>query len=468
MSAVHTPSKPSAVAAPNAKAAMRFRNLALAVLSALAALALIGCAPLAPRPSVDTADALASALPQSAPAEFDSLGRAAALADDGGELDSAAVTRRVLLRHPQLAAARARLEGAELDAWLIDQPAQPMLRLMPMLSEGRFRLEALLMQPLAEWLSRDLRTRLSQVEAERASAELIDQVLGAVIEAQRAFHAAIVAEHHAGLQTERVALAQQQLDLIEARLRSGETDAAALIESRAGVARERAQAARSMSMRVDARAALAAALGESSAAELRIPMQLPPLLQVLPPQPAQAIESGLREASPEIRSARLRVESAELRGLLLDHWSSRWMPRAGVAGMRGGDMSEARLELEVALPLWGRPDLEVDRAGASAREASALREAAERARALAAERALEALQPAQQELRAARAADAEAGRQYRLARALLSRGEGRIEAAWAARIAQLDAERETIEAESRLLGEALALQRLLGRFETIE
>lgn len=438
-------------------------------LIALGALVLSACASLPPRPTADTTDALAEALPQSAPAELEAFGGAASAPADARELDTAAITRRVLLRHPALAAARARLDVAELEAWLIERPAQPMLRLMPMLSEGRFRLEALLMQPLAVWLSRGLREDLGNADAQRARAALVAEVLERVIEAQRAFHQAIVAEHHALLQEERVELAQRQLELVQSRLGIGESEASFLIEAQSMLARERAMAAQSRRMRSDARAALAAALGESSAAGLRVPMELPPLLEVRPPHALGAgRDLAIEHDSPQIEVARLELQSAQLRALLLDHWSSRWMPAAGVGGMRGRDMSEQRLELEIALPAYGRADLEVEAALARSRLAAAELEAAQRGRALQAERALSALQSAEALVQAARAAETEARLQRRLARALLERGEAGIEALWSARRAQIEAERERMEAQAAALSEALALQRVIGRFELVQ
>jgi cobalt-zinc-cadmium efflux system outer membrane protein len=431
--------------------------------TALCVLALAACAPLPPRPSADTAESLTEALPQSTPAELERFGSAPADVEGTRELDTAAVTRRVLLRHPALSAARARLDVAELEAWLIGRPAQPMLRLMPMLSEGRFRLEALLMQPLAEFASRELRGELAQAQAERAGAELVAQVIERVIEAQRRFHQAIVAEHHAQLQDERVELVRQQLELVESRLRIGESEAARLIEAQALLAREQAMAAQSQRMRIDARAALADALGEPSAAGLRVPMELPPLLEVRPPA---SVETRITQDSPQIEAARLDLESAQLRALLLDHWSSRWMPSAGVGGMRGSGMSEQRLELEIALLAFGRPDIEVDAARARSRVAEAELEMAQRSRALEAERALAALEVAERAVAAIRASEREAQRQQRLARALLERGEGGIESLWTARLARIDAERARMEAEAAALSEALALQRVIGRFET--
>jgi outer membrane protein TolC len=447
---------PQCVSMPN-------RSVSGALLLGL--LALSACTTLPPRPAIDRAEALTEALPQSAPAELEAFGSAPATAASAGELDTATITRRVLLRHPALAAARARLDGAELEAWLISRPAQPMLRLMPMLSEGRFRLEALLMQPLAEWLSRDLRSRLSEVEAERASAELVATVLDQVIEAQRAFHTAILAEHHAALAAEALDIAEQRLQLVGQRLRRGEASAENLIAARAEAARAQARLARDRRLRVDARSGLAAALGEPSAAELRLPMQLPALLALR--SQAQSLGSDPARAEavhPSLRVARLAVESATLQRLLLEHWSSRWMPALGAGGGLGG-MREQRLELELALPLWGRPGLEIERGRASEALANAEREALEREQLREVERALAALEQAEREAEASRQAQAEARALQELGAALLERGEVGIEALWLARERRIESERERMEAEAEALAEALALQRWLGRFE---
>lgn len=374
-----------------------------------------------------------------------------------GLLDADVLGRLVLLQGPGLAEARAELRVLGIALDLGRRPAAPMLALS-LRPGGMLGLEAMLLQPLAELMNRDLLDRRSELRRVEAITAYAERALDALLEAQRQLHAAIVGRQLIALSAQAIALAEDRLDRARRQHRAGEVDTAALREAQSELQSIRLERAREEHAQAERLQALAWAAGLADAGQIQLPDDLPELWASL--AAAEANEPSSVNESLNVRRQRLQLERATLQHLLQQRWATRWMPGLGLEAGRG---MGGTLLLEFSPPAWQRQHLQQ---ALSAGEASlqALRlEQAEARQALAVQAALLRLDAAGRAEQQARARHALRQEEQQRMRELMASGEAGLGPYWAAAAARIEAEREHWQAQQTSLDAGLDLVSALGR-----
>jgi cobalt-zinc-cadmium efflux system outer membrane protein len=279
----------------------------------------------------------------------------------------------------EVAAARARLEGASLVA---QENPELELEAGPRRAGGETSVDlgVGISQRLEVFGQRGLRRAAAKRGLAAAEARLEMRRVEVAAEVRLAFHRALAAGEQAKLAAEAFSVAEEAVEAVEARVRSG---GAARIEANAarialgGAARDRGEAER---RRAEALGALIVLLGLDAREPLRLRGEF--AVEPGPELDGEAILGAALERRQDLAAARAELEAAraEARLAAREAWPS---PRLGVAYAEEEDARIVRGGVAVDLPIFQRN--QAARGAARAQAEQAERAVAARERSIRAE-----------------------------------------------------------------------------------
>lgn len=226
-----------------------------------------------------------------------------------GELSTAEAVAWTLANHPGVHAVLADLDAEAARRWQAGLLPNPMLSVMGLRRDGGgWMLEYGLMQSLIAVLQRPRRVAEADAALEQATAGAAGQLLAMAREVEAAHLAALAAGERAAIESQRVAVLGERLDLMRREQARGRVGILDLLELEREAADTRAMVARANAEFAERRADLALAMGLERGTALVLPGELP-----RPPSPVLD-EAVLREIAqrqrPELEAASAERERA--------------------------------------------------------------------------------------------------------------------------------------------------------------
>ena len=312
------------------------------------ALLVAGCASAPPRQS---STSLQSGLAAVSPAAR--LPSAADSIDLSLPLSPERAVQVAFANNPQVRAALARLDAAyaeRLQAGLVGNPMLSMMALRPE-GGGRFQLEYGLMQSLYDVLTRSRRIALADADARQRQADVLLQLVALAQDTRQALVQAWFAQQALALERALLALDEEAQVLSRREVQRGIAAASGQLAQQSAHARQAHETGVAESALVQARSALAAALGLASANAITLPAALPvPALANHDDREWQAWAANHR---PDAQLASARLEQAQAAHRLESGAVRATLPSAGLAGMREANgMAMLGPELQVTLPVF--------------------------------------------------------------------------------------------------------------------
>ena len=423
------------------------------------ALLVAGCASAPPRQS---STSLQSGLAAVSPAAR--LPSAADSIDLSLPLSPERAVQVAFANNPQVRAALARLDAAYAERVQAGLVGNPMLSMMALRPEGggRFQLEYGLMQSLYDVLTRSRRIALADADARQRQADVLLQLVALAQDTRQALVQAWFAQQALALERALLALDEEAQVLSRREVQRGIAAASGQLAQQSAHARQAHETGVAESALVQARSALAAALGLASANAITLPAALPvPALANHDDREWQAWAANHR---PDAQLASARLEQAQAAHRLESGAVRATLPSAGLAGMREANgMAMLGPELQVTLPVFDSGQARTALADARVAEATHQAEAVRRLIPLELERALATVLIAQD-------AVAQADRHLQQQRQLQLLVEHSYRRGIVDRTAQRTATRERVLAEREHLSasrtlwlQVLALERAAGR-----
>ena len=358
--------------------------------------------------------------------------------------------------NPQVRAALARLDAAYAERVQAGLVGNPMLSMMALRPEGggRFQLEYGLMQSLYDVLTRS--RRIAAGSARRhASSSLAQDTRQALVQAW-------FAQQALALERALLALDEEAQVLSRREVQRGIAAASGQLAQQSAHARQAHETGVAESALVQARSALAAALGLASANAITLPAALP--VPALANHDDREWQAWAARHRPDTQVASARLEQAQAARRLESGAVRATLPSAGLAGMREANgMAMLGPELQVTLPVFDSGQARTALADARVAEATHQAEAVRRLIPLELERALatvliaqDAVAQADRHLQQQRQLEVLVERSYR--RGIVDRTAQRT-----ATRERVLAEREHLSASRTLWLQVLALERAAGR-----
>ena len=332
-----------------------------------------------------------------------------------------------LENHPQLRAARARVEAQGQAVRVQEAPRKPSLEVS---GSGRAAegardasAELRLSQLVTDGGKTDLAVRAAELEREAVLQDLAAARSDLVLEVQQAFYALVKAEDDLEVARRNVAVQEEQLARARAFFQAGKVPKSDVTAAEVDLGQARLEQTQASGTVEATRSLLSRTMGVSPRGQA-LSVTPPPWTDRKAPS-VEAAQSGVA-ARPDLRAQGLRVEEAS-RNVALAAKDLAWNVAAwGGYGWSDPGTGEWKSGLSLSLPLLdgGRTDAKVGQARAKLEEARATEEDLRQKADLAVVEALTELRTAEESLRTALLVDRQARENLDLARGRYREGVG--------------------------------------------
>ena len=332
-----------------------------------------------------------------------------------------------LENHPQLRAARARVEAQGQAVRVQEAPRKPSLEAS---GSGRAAegardasAELRLSQLVTDGGKTDLAVRAAELEREAVLQDLAAARSDLVLEVQQAFYALVKAEDDLEVARRNVAVQEEQLARARAFFQAGKVPKSDVTAAEVDLGQARLEQTQASGTVEATRSLLSRTMGVSPRGQA-LSVTPPPWTDRKAPS-VEAAQSGVA-ARPDLRAQGLRVEEAS-RNVALAAKDLAWNVAAwGGYGWSDPGTGEWKSGLSLSLPLLdgGRTDAKVGQARAKLEEARATEEDLRQKADLAVVEALTELRTAEESLRTALLVDRQARENLDLARGRYREGVG--------------------------------------------
>lgn len=332
-----------------------------------------------------------------------------------------------LENHPQLRAARARVEAQGQAVRVQEAPRKPSLEAS---GSGRAvegardaSAELRLSQLVTDGGKTDLAVRAAELEREAVLQDLAAARSDLVLEVQQAFYALVKAEDDLEVARRNVAVQEEQLARARAFFQAGKVPKSDVTAAEVDLGQARLEQTQASGTVEATRSLLSRTMGVSPRGQA-LSVTPPPWTDRKAPS-VEAAQSGVA-ARPDLRAQGLRVEEAS-RNVALAAKDLAWNVAAwGGYGWSDPGTGEWKSGLSLSLPLLdgGRTDAKVGQARAKLEEARATEEDLRQKADLAVVEALTELRTAEESLRTALLVDRQARENLDLARGRYREGVG--------------------------------------------